>query len=108
VVLPGVSFAEKDGTFVNTERRVSRVRKAIDPVGDSRQDWQIIMDISNRVGFEMDYDSPEAIFKEIADLTPSYAGITYERLEGPGIQWPCPSLEHPGTPFLHKDGKFER
>lgn len=108
VVLPGVSFAEKDGTFVNTERRVSRVRKAIDPVGDSRQDWQIIMDISNRVGFEMDYDSPEAIFKEIAGLTPSYAGITYERLEGQGIQWPCPSPEHPGTPFLHKDGKFTR
>ena len=108
VVLPGVSFAEKDGTFVNTERRVSRVRKAIDPVGDSRQDWQIIMDISNRVGYEMNYDSPEAIFKEIADLTPSYAGITYERLEGQGIQWPCPSLEHPGTQFLHKDGKFTR
>ena len=108
LVLPGVSFAEKDGTFVNTERRVSRVRKAIDPVGDSRQDWQIIMDISNRVGFEMNYDSPEAIFKEIAELTPSFAGITYERLEGQGIQWPCPSLEHPGTPFLHKNGKFAR
>ncbi len=108
VVLPGVSFAEKDGTFVNTERRVSRVRKAIDPVGDARQDWQIIMDISNRVGYEMDYESPEAIFKEIAELTPSYAGITYERIEGLGIQWPCPSLEHPGTPFLHKDGKFSR
>jgi len=108
VVLPGVSFAEKDGTFVNTERRVSRVRKAVEPVGDSRQDWQIIMDISNRFGFEMAYDSPEAIFKEITDLTPSYAGITYERIEGIGIQWPCPSLEHPGTPFLHKDGKFSR
>ncbi len=108
VVLPGVSFAEKDGTFVNTERRVSRVRKAVEPVGDSRQDWQIIMDISNRFGFEMAYDSPEAIFKEITDLTPSYAGITYERIEGIGIQWPCPSLEHPGTPFLHKDGKFTR
>ena len=108
VVLPGVSFAEKDGTFVNTERRVSRVRKAVEPVGDSRQDWQIIMDISNRFGFEMAYDSPEAIFKEITELTPSYAGITYERIEGIGIQWPCLSLEHPGTPFLHKDGKFTR
>lgn len=108
VVLPGVSFAEKDGTFVNTERRVSRVRKAVEPVGDARQDWQIIMDISNRIGYEMNYDSPEDIFKEIAELTPSYAGITYERIEGPGLQWPCPSLEHPGTPFLHKDGKFSR
>lgn len=108
VVLPGVSFAEKDGTFSNTERRVLRVRKAIEPVGDSRQDWEIIQDISNRFGYEMAYDSPEAIFREIAELTPSYAGITYERLEGPGIQWPCPSPEHPGTPFLHNGGNFTR
>ncbi len=108
VVLPGVSFAEKEGTFVNTERRVSRVRKALAPIGDSRQDWQIIMDISTRMGYEMAYDSPEEIFREMASLTPSYAGITYERLEGPGIQWPCPSAEHPGTPFLHKDGRFTR
>ena len=108
VVLPGVSFAEKDGTFANTERRVMRVRKAIKPVGESRQDWEIIQDISNRFGYEMAYDSPEAIFKEIAELTPSYAGITYERLEGPGLQWPCPSIEHPGTPFLHNGGNFAR
>ncbi|SDT83959.1 formate dehydrogenase, alpha subunit [Desulfobacula phenolica] len=108
VVLPGVSFAEKDGTFVNTERRVTRVRKAVDPVGESRQDWEIIQEISNRFGFEMAYESPEDIFNEIASLTPSYAGITYERLEGPGLQWPCPSKDHPGTPFLHKDGKFTR
>jgi len=108
VVLPGVSFAEKDGTFSNTERRVTRVRKAVEPVGEARQDWWIIQEISNRFGFKMDYASPEAIFKEIASLTPSYGGITYERLEGPGLQWPCPSLEHPGTPFLHKDGKFTR
>ena len=108
VVLPGVSFAEKDGTFTNTERRVLRVRKAVDPVGESRQDWQIIQDISNRFGYTMNYDSPETIFKEIAELTPSYAGISYERLEGPGLQWPCPSLEHPGTPFLHDGGRFTR
>ena len=108
VVLPGVSFAEKDGTFVNTERRVMRVRKAVDPVGESHQDWQIIQDVSTRFGYKMAYDSPEAVFKEIAELTPSYAGITYERLEGVGIQWPCPSAEHPGTPYLHKDGKFTR
>ena len=108
VVLPGVSFAEKDGTFANTERRVTRVRKAVDPVGEARQDWEIIQDVSTRFGYEMTYDSPEAIFNEIAGLTPSYAGITYERLEGVGLQWPCPSLEHPGTPFLHKDGRFTR
>jgi len=108
VVLPGVSFAEKDGTFSNTERRVTRVRKAIDPVGESRQDWAIIQDVSNAFGYEMNYESPEEIFDEIADITPSYAGISYERLEGPGLQWPCPSKGHPGTPFLHKDGKFTR
>jgi formate dehydrogenase alpha subunit len=108
VVLPGVSFAEKDGTFANTERRVLRVRKAIDPIGEARQDWEIIQEISKRFGFEMNYDSPEAIFKEIAKLTPSYAGISYERLEGPGLQWPCPSPEHPGTPYLHDGGRFTR
>jgi len=103
VVLPGVSFAEKDGTFSNTERRVSRVRQAVEPVGEARQDWQIIQDISNRFGYPMNYSSPEDIFTEIASLTPSYAGITYPRLEGDGIQWPCPTLEHAGTRFLHKD-----
>ena len=108
VVLPGVSFAEKDGTFVNTERRVMRVRKAIDPIGDARQDWQIIQDISNRFGYAMAYNSPEDIFNEITKLTPSYGGMTYERLEGQGLQWPCPTPEHPGTPFLHNRGNFAR
>ena len=103
VVLPGTSFAEKEGTFTNTERRVLRVRQAIEPVGDSRPDWQIIQEISNHFGYAMEYDSPEAIMAEIAGLTPSYGGITYDRLEGEGLQWPCPTTEHPGTKFLHKD-----
>ena len=104
VVLPGTSFAEKEGTFTNTERRVLRVRKAIEPVGDSRPDWQIIQELSNRFGYSMEYDSPEAIMNEIAGLTPSYGGIRYERLEGEGLQWPCPDVEHPGTKFLHQNG----
>ena len=108
VVLPGASFAEKDGTFANTERRITRVRRAVDPVGESRADWEIIQAVSNAFGYEMAYESPEEIFNEIASLTPSYAGVSYARLEGEGIQWPCPSSEHPGTPFLHKDGKFTR
>jgi len=108
VVLPGVSFAEKDGTFVNTERRVTRVRKAVDPVGQSKQDWEIIQEISSAFGYAMAYESPEQIFNEIASLTPSYTGISYDRLEGDGIQWPCPTSEHPGTPYLHKDGRFTR
>jgi len=107
VVLPGTSFAEKDGTFTNTERRVMRVRQAVEPVGDSRPDWQIIQEVATRFGYPMEYDSPKAIMDEIAEVTPSYGGITYERLEGPGLQWPCPTADHPGTPFLHKD-KFAR
>jgi formate dehydrogenase alpha subunit len=107
VVLPGVSFAEKDGTYTNTERRVQRVRKAIEPIGNSRPDWQIISDLSTRLGCPMNYASPKEIMDEINSLTPSYGGMRYERLEGLGPQWPCPSADHPGTPYLHKD-RFTR
>ncbi len=107
LVLPGTSFAEKDGTFSNTERRVELVRQAIPPVGESRPDWQIIQDLSTRCGYPMHYASPEAIFEEIKSLTPSYAGMSYARLAAAGLQWPCPTPEHPGTVFLHKD-RFSR
>jgi formate dehydrogenase alpha subunit len=103
VVLPGVSFAEKNGTFTNTERRVMRVRQAVDPVGDARQDWEIIQQLSSRLGYPLNYSSPQEIMQEIAGLTPSYGGITYDRLEGDGLQWPCPDLEHPGTKILHQE-----
>jgi predicted molibdopterin-dependent oxidoreductase YjgC len=103
VVLPASSFAEKDGTFANTERRVARVRRAIHPVGQSKPDWQIICEISNRLGYLMNYANPEAVFEEIRQVTPSYGGITYKRLESGGLQWPCPTEDHPGTMFLHKD-----
>lgn len=107
VILPSVSFAEKDGTFTNTERMVQRVRKAIEPFGESKPDWEIICELANKMGYPMNYSNPSEIMKEIAELTPSYAGITYERLEGKGLQWPCLTQEHPGTKFLHKD-KFTR
>jgi formate dehydrogenase major subunit len=107
IVLPGTSFAEKDGTFSNTERRVELVRQAIKPVGDSRPDWQIVQDLSNRLGYPMNFASPEAIFDEMKSLTPSYAGMSYARLAATGLQWPCPTPEHPGTVFLHKD-RFSR
>jgi formate dehydrogenase alpha subunit len=108
VVLPATTFAEKEGTFSNTERRVARVRQAIRPIGDSRPDWQIITELSRRLGYAMDYANPEAIFEEIRQVTPSYAGITYARLETEGgLQWPCPTTDHPGTVYLHKD-KFAR
>jgi len=102
VVLPGVTFAEKDGTFTNTERRIQRVRKAVEPVGDSKSDWWITCQIARRMkakGF--DFEDPSQIIAEIASVTPSYGGITYERLEKAGLQWPCPTEEHPGTPILH-------
>lgn len=102
VVLPAVSFAEKNGTFVNTERRVQRVRQVIDPVGEAKQDWWITNAIAKEMGADgFDFHSAEEIFKEIAALTPSYAGITYQKLEKGGVQWPCPSPEHPGTQILH-------
>ena len=107
VVLPAASFAEKRGSLTNSERRVQLWRKAIDSVGESRPDWKIICDIATRMGYEMKYDSPAEIMDEIAHLTPIYGGMSYDRLEGEGLQWPCPDKDHPGTKFLHK-GKFSR
>jgi len=102
VVLPAASFAEKDGTFTNTERRIQLVMKAIEPVGDSKPDWEIICQIAKRMGKEgFEYTHPSQIMEEIASLTPSYGGALYERLEKGGLQWPCPTPEHPGTPVLH-------
>ncbi len=121
VLLPGVTFVEKTGTFTNTERRVQMVHQAIEPLGESRQDWEIIRDIAVRILADgrritkldlqntqtglwsgWDYHSPTEIMTEINALTPSYAGITHERLErGEQLQWPVPNTEHPGTPILH-------
>jgi len=108
LVLPGASFAEKDGTFTNTERRVQRVRRAVPPLGQARPDWQILCDLAEGVGYEgMRYASPAEVFDEAARLTPIYAGMSYARLEPWGLQWPCPTPDHPGTPFLH-EGTFAR
>jgi predicted molibdopterin-dependent oxidoreductase YjgC len=104
VVLPGVTFAEKDGTFTNTERRVQRVRKAIEPIDDAKPDWWITCQIAQRIGSKgFDFNHPSQIIEEIARLTPSYGGISYSRLEAGGLQWPCPTEEHPGTPILHTE-----
>ena len=107
VVLPSACFAEKDGTFTNTERRVQRVRKAVEAPGQAKADWEIIAGISSAMGYPMPYASAGEIMKEINQVTPSYAGITYERIEENGIQWPCPNTDHPGTRYLHKD-RFTR
>jgi len=103
VVLPATSFAEKDGLITNTERRAQRLRKVFDPPGQAKTDWVIIQEIANAMGSDWNYASAHDIAVEICSLSPSYAGITWERTEGDGLQWPCPSLDHPGTPYLHKD-----
>lgn len=108
VILPAASYAEKDGTFTNTERRVQLIRKAIEPIGESRPDWEIICDLSSRMGYKMNYRGTYEIMEEIALLTPSYGGILHHRLnEGFGLQWPCPDSNHPGTQYLHRK-KFAR
>lgn len=108
VVLPAASFAEKTGTFTNTERRVQLSRQAIEPLEGTLPDWKIISEISSRGGYFMNYDSPIEILDEINRVTPSYAGITYSRLKDSwGLSWPCSNKDHSGTPFLHKD-KFTR
>ncbi len=107
VVLAAASTAEKDGTFTNTERRCLRINKAIEPVGNSLPDWEIISRLGTAMGYPMSYRGPEEIFREMAALTPSYGGMTYDRLGIDGLQWPCPAADHPGTRFLHQ-GKFTR
>lgn len=101
VVLPGVCFAEKNGTFSNTERKVLRVRKALDAPGEAMDDYRIITEIAGRMGYPMVYTDASAIMDEINRVTPSYAGIRYDRIEKEGLVWPCPDENHPGTPVLH-------
>lgn len=104
VILPAASAAEKDGTFTNSERRVQRVRKAVEPIGNSRADWQILCELSTRMGYPMKYNHPSEIWDELAALAPKFfGGISYDRIEKVGIQWPCPTRDHPGTQYLHKD-----
>jgi formate dehydrogenase alpha subunit len=107
VILPGVSFAEKEGTYTNTERRVQLVRKALEPRGEARPDWLILTELAQQMGEDWHYDRAADVFDEIASLTPSYAGMSHSRLEQGGIQWPCPTPDHPGTQILHV-GKFAR
>ncbi len=105
VVLPSASFAEKDGTITSAERRVQRVRKVIEPIGESRPGWQIMSQLSTKMGASnFQYEDPSQVMDEIRSLVPTYAGITYDRLGYVGLQWPCSSLDHPGTLILHSGG----
>ena len=107
VVLSGVSFAEKEGTFTNTERRVQLIRKALPTTGDGKPDWMIITKLAQEMGESWTYDNTTEIFDEMARLTPQYEGMSHARLEQGGLQWPCPTIDHPGTPILHV-GEFAR
>jgi formate dehydrogenase alpha subunit len=105
VILPASTWAEKDGTFVNSDRRVLRVRKAVDCPGEAREDWKIIHELAKRMGNPMkEYANEEEIFDELASVTPIMAGISHARLEKASIQWPCPTPDHPGTETLYLDG----
>jgi len=104
VVLPAACFAEKDGTFTNTSRRVQRVRKAVQPPGEAREDAHIITELAKRFGYNMHYNLIEEVFQESKKLWPALAGITYKRIAKTGLQWPCPTQDHPGTPYLFKGG----
>jgi len=112
IVLPSVCFAEKEGTFTNTERRVQLVRKAVDAPGQAQGDWQTICRIATKMDYPMDYENAGQIMDEIASLSPIYGGMSFDRLYPVGLQWPCLDKDHPGTKYLHKDtfsrgkGKF--
>ena len=110
VILPAACFAEKDGVFTNSDRRVQRVRKAVDAPGQARADWEILCDIARACGYPMPYyEGPGEVYAEMAGLCDQFAGISHERLEidTAGLQWPCPDPEHPGTPTLHQDGPIK-
>jgi formate dehydrogenase alpha subunit len=104
VILPAACFAEKEGTFTNTERRVQRVRKAVEPPGEAKEDSYIIIELAKRLGYEMKYNVIEDVLQEARKLWPALAGIDYGRISKAGLQWPCPTLDHPGTPYLFKGG----
>lgn len=109
VVLPAACFAEKDGVFTNSDRRVQRVRKAVEPPGEAKADWEIICELARAVGYPMpDYAHPGEIYAEMAALSPKFAGISHGRIETEGgLQWPCETPDHPGTPTLHGDGPLK-
>jgi len=107
VVLPAALFAEKDGTFTSTERRVQKLRKAVDPPGQAKPDWQIVAELAARMGYPFSYKNTGEIMQEVSSLVPIYGGIVHDRLDGVGLQWPCSDMAHPGTPILHKN-RFTR
>lgn len=107
VILPATSWGEHDGTYSTADRGFQRFHKAIEPQGDVKPDWEIISLMATAMGYPMKYRNTEEIWNEMRALCPVFAGVTYERLENlGGIQWPCPTEDHPGTPYLYQGNKF--
>ena len=114
VILPAAVFAEKEGTFTNSERRIQRVRKAVEPPGEALPDWEILVMLANKMGANWSYKDPAEVYADMVKDVPQFAGISHEKLEKidrtageeniAGLQWPCPDADHPGTKFLHEDG----
>ncbi len=107
VILPAAAFAEKNGTFTNTERRIQKVNKILEAPGQAKSDWLIIAELAKTIGDDYELNSAEEVMQEISSLTPIYGGISYHRLKNISLQWPCPDAKHPGTKILHK-GEFAR
>jgi formate dehydrogenase major subunit len=108
VILPDCAWGEEDGTFTNSERRVQRVRRALTPPGEARSNWWMLQELGKRLGVDLGFTSAETVWEDMRKTATSYAGITWDRIEKVGLQWPCPTIEHPGTQFLHKGGNFTR
>ncbi len=108
VIFPDLCWGEEEGTFTNSERRVQRVRGPLTPPGEARSHWLVLNQLGQRMGYDMGFTSAHSVWEEMRELGPSYHGITWDRIESVGLQWPCPTPEHPGTSFLHKDGNFTR
>jgi len=109
VIFPDCAWGEVDGTFSNTERRMQRVRKLVEAPGECRPQWWVLQELARRInGYDLGFTSSEAVWEDMRKTSTGFAGITYERIKDKGLQWPCPTLEHPGTPFLHTSGRFTR
>ncbi len=108
VILPDVCFNEDEGTYTNLERRVQRTRKAVNPPGEARPSWWMLQELGKRLGVDLKFTSAEAVWEDMRSTATSMAGITYSRIENIGLQWPCPTVEHPGTPIMHLNGNFTR
>ncbi len=108
VIFPDTAWSEEDGTFTNTERRIQRVRRAVDPPGEARSHWWVMQELAKRLGKDLGFTSSNAVWEDMRSTSTGFAGITWQRIEETGLQWPCPTEKHPGTPFLHSRGNFVR